>query len=203
MGYIYWFYTTYFTDFLSETVGGIYLQQENENAESLSQHYGISLWAIYLFADQAMRNRSKVQKAKTLPITSWRKDHLIALVQDVELVGEANKNRLKEFPVKPIFINPTFPRSANIGGADAQLILGDSLFDIRTSLKKGGQVIDNIVQQVGYYLLNFDLHGKPRYEIDSFTFIFSRHQAVWHIPVSNLILKAKLEADSTKFLSQH
>ena len=76
------------------------------------------------------------------------------------------------------FLNPTFGRaSALVGGADADLVLDDTLIDVKT-VKEASFTRDTFNQLLGYYTLHViggvgDLDPKP--EINRVGVYFSRH----------------------------
>ena len=68
-----------------------------------------------------------------------------------------NKFKLRENNNKIIY-NPSFGKySRSIGGADADIIINDTLIDFKTSsfLNYNNSCIKNLKQLVGYYLLNY------------------------------------------------
>lgn len=79
---------------------------------------------------------------------------------------------------RPIVLNPTFSASEMLGGADADLILGHRLIDIKT-VKKAEADRPNLWQLAGYFLADLEDH----YGIDEVGFYFSRHgsQIAWRV----------------------
>lgn len=115
-------------------------------------------------------------------------------VQDLKnLLAVVNK---KFFVSRTLcLINPTFgPASALVGGADADLVIDDTLIDIKTTKKLSldRRAFDQVL---GYYILHHisgvgDLKPKPA--IKKLAVYFSRYGYLHEIPVSELI-------DSTSF----
>ena len=69
----------------------------------------------------------------------------------------------------PYILNPTFDGSIAIGGADADLIVGGTLIDIKTSIKP--QIAAYFIRELlGYTLLDYS----DRYHIDSIGLYMSR-----------------------------
>lgn len=67
--------------------------------------------------------------------------------------------------------------------ADAQMIIGQTLVDIKTSLKRKPITTESIVQQVAY--VGFDCDN--RYEFKQVVWILPRHQAIVAVPLEKLI----------------
>jgi len=80
--------------------------------------------------------------------------------------------------LEPVVLNPTFKGSIWLEGADADLILGSTLLDIKT-WKNAVPERPDIWQLVGYLLADFD----DGYKIRSAGFYFSRHgsRIVWTV----------------------
>ena len=83
--------------------------------------------------------------------------------------------------------NPSFALSADVGGADANMIIDGTLVDIRTTAKRTPLDLDNIIQQVGYYLLD----AEDEYSIDSITWIYTRQEIMFDHPISYLLSDEK------------
>lgn len=84
-----------------------------------------------------------------------------------------------------IQLNPTFDGSSEVGGADANMIIDNTLWDIRTTAKSSPLTIDTILQQVGYYLLDYS----NTYGISQITWYYTRQNCLFTHPVS-LFLKS-------------
>ena len=79
-------------------------------------------------------------------------------------------------------LNPTFEGSADIGGADADLILYDCLLDIKTTIDPRIQN-RNLYQLLGYVLLDFS----NEYGLDEVGFYFSRQGTTVRWPLTDLL----------------
>ena len=94
------------------------------------------------------------------------------------------------------FINPDFGKASRaIGGADADLILDDTLIDIKTS-KNLVVEQDYLNQLIGYYLLSLigGVNGDPNEKpIKNLGIYFSRHGILWKMPVYQLGPSNKVE----------
>ena len=87
-------------------------------------------------------------------------------------------------------VNPRFAGSIFVGGADANLILRGTLWDIRTTARFAPLSLDDIVQQVGYFLLDFN----NTYELKSVCWYYTRQQSLFTHPIEPLLNKnAKLQ----------
>jgi|GEM_PF-6886152 len=84
-----------------------------------------------------------------------------------------------------LVVNPRFAGSNHVQGADANLILGNTLWDIRTTARFAPLSLDDIVQQVGYFLLDFD----NRYELEDVCWYYSRQQSLFTHPIQPLLIK--------------
>jgi len=107
------------------------------------------------------------------------------------------KNLVSIIPVKKFqtericFLNPTFGNaSLMIGGGDADLIIGESLIDIKTT-KDLKFTKDYFIQLVSYYLLN-EIGGisgyKDKIELNKLGIYFSRHSYLFEFDVEEVIV---------------
>jgi len=92
---------------------------------------------------------------------------------------------------KICFLNPTFGNaSLMVGGGDADLIIGESLIDIKTT-KDLKFTKDYFLQLVSYYLLN-EIGGisgyKDKIEINKLGIYFSRHGYLFEFDVKDIII---------------
>lgn len=72
---------------------------------------------------------------------------------------------------EPVILNPNFGASRLLGGADADLIVGHRLIDIKTTKVKPAPGRQYLWQLAGYVLSDF----KDEYKISEVGFYFSRH----------------------------
>lgn len=84
----------------------------------------------------------------------------------------------------PYVANPRFEGSANVGGADADFVIGDTLFELKTTTRLiASTVRDSLLQLVGYALLDFS----DKYGIRNVGVYFARHGWVATWPIGDLI----------------
>ena len=88
-----------------------------------------------------------------------------------------------------IYINPSFSRSYFVGGADANMIIGNTLFDVRTTAKSRPLTLDNIIQQIAYRLLDSD----NKYGIDKICWYYTRQECMFIHDIGLFIDKNKLQ----------
>jgi hypothetical protein len=109
-------------------------------------------------------------------------DELVALLSIVPF-NDLELNR------EPLILNPGFGKSSNqIGGADADLLLGDLLIDLKTT-KKDSIDVRWLDQLLGYFLLarNERKHRRTFPEIKRLGFYFARRAFLWVQPVSGWV----------------
>lgn len=90
----------------------------------------------------------------------------------------------------PCHMNPNFTYGNVVGGADANMIIGDTLWDIKTTLKRSPFTLDDIIQQVAYVLLD----GEMDYHIRQITWYYTRQLKTFTYPAS-AFLKPKYFED--------
>lgn len=88
-------------------------------------------------------------------------------------------------------MNPTFKYSNLVGGADANMIIGDTLWDVRTTLKRRPFTLDDIIQQIGYVVLNYNM----TFDMKQITWYYTRQMKLFTYPVSKLFNKEVYEHD--------
>lgn len=81
-----------------------------------------------------------------------------------------------------ITCNASYPLSEYLGGADAQIITGNTLIDVRTSAKKLPFSLENFYQQISYVLLDSD----NAYGIEQLVWFYSRQQSVFFYPTDKI-----------------
>lgn len=104
-------------------------------------------------------------------------------------------DRQRETLSTPTILNPTFDGSPDIGGADADLVLGSQLIEIKTTVK---QRIDRLwlYQLAGYLLLDYN----NRYELDGAGFYLGRQGTMLQWPLSEFL--SEIAGDATIPLEQ-
>jgi hypothetical protein len=83
---------------------------------------------------------------------------------------------------QPYVPNPTFAGSVDVGGADADWILGDTLYDCKTSRKRNPFDVQHFLQIVGYVLLDYD----NTYNIQQVGWYFARQQIILEMPINRI-----------------
>ena len=81
-----------------------------------------------------------------------------------------------------ITCNASYPLSGYLGGADSQIITGNTLIDVRTSAKKRPFSLENFYQQISYVLLDSD----DTYGINQLVWFYSRQQSVFFYPTDKI-----------------
>ena len=114
--------------------------------------------------------------------------HLQPTVDDVAAIAASIPSMIPKGPMGAIYLNPTFSGSSDVGGADANMITGSTLWDIRTTAKRNPLTLDHIIQQVGYCLL--DYYGK--YQIQEIAWYYTRQQCLFTHPVEALVKRGAL-----------
>ena len=119
----------------------------------------------------AQRNTSSVADLLGIPEDLWI-DDLCALSR---AFYEAYRERLTD----PVCLNPTFTGSAHIGGADADLILGNSLLEIKTTVTPAITKA-MLYQLIGYVLLDYE----DEYQLKEVGIYMSRQATTlkWNLP---------------------
>jgi hypothetical protein len=93
-----------------------------------------------------------------------------------------------EFVHSEMQLNPNFPASSHVGGADGDLITGDMLVDFKT-VGRDDHDIQAFDQLLGYYLLANHFPGRERDlvvfpEINRVAIYYSRHGFLWSLHTS-------------------
>lgn len=107
--------------------------------------------------------------------------------EDVGGIVSSFKHVLSDHKGKPLTANPCLASGGEVGGADANLIVEYTLWDIRTTAKANPLSLDSIVQQVGYYLLDFE----NKYQLDKICWYYTRQQSVFEHPIAPLLGESK------------
>lgn len=109
------------------------------------------------------------------------------------LLHSCNLNQFK--PQRKIVLNPTFGKGSSlVGGADADLIIDDTLIDIKVTL--GIRLTRPLLNQlIGYYLLFLigKVAGHEDIDIKKLGIYFARHGVLWTIGVNQLGDKKSFE----------
>ncbi len=81
-----------------------------------------------------------------------------------------------------ITCNASYPLSEYLGGADCQIIAGNTLIDVRTTAKKRPFSLENFYQQISYVLLD----SNDTYSINQMVWFYSRQQSVFFYPTDKI-----------------
>jgi hypothetical protein len=103
-------------------------------------------------------------------------------IEDVARIAEGFSS-INPYRLGHLVVNPNFAGSDLVGGADANLITATTLWSIRTTTQKAPLTLDNIVQQVGYYLLDFD----NQYQLDEICWYYIRQQKTLCHPIQPML----------------
>ena len=118
------------------------------------------------------------------------------LVADVCNLSRAFREDARDFFEHSRVLNPTFDGSMAIGGADADMIIGDTLYDIKTySDITAAMVREAIYQLLGYALLDYG----DRYKIRKVGMYLTRQRVKWQAPIWMLIMPME---DVSRHVSQ-
>lgn len=82
-----------------------------------------------------------------------------------------------------VTLNPTFDGSRDVGGADADMIIGDTLVDLKTSRQQRPCDRQDLWQLVGYVLL--DYRGKR--PVSALALDFVRRDKTFSWPLDDLL----------------
>ncbi|MFQ4143303.1 hypothetical protein [Chlorogloeopsis sp. ULAP02] len=93
-----------------------------------------------------------------------------------------------------IICNGSFSLSELIGGADYQILVGNTLVDIRTTAKRRPCTLENFYQQISYCLLDSD----DIYKINQLVWFYSRQQSAFCYPTSKLFRDIKATREEFK-----
>jgi len=87
--------------------------------------------------------------------------------------------------IMPAELNPTFEGSIDVGGADADMVLGDHLFEIKTMTTPRPQDLRYaITQLLGYTLLDY----RDRFGIRNLSICFTRQDKIWSSPLWHFLV---------------
>lgn len=144
-------------------------QLEQADDERLCRHcYVLALYEEFFRAGFTVRSPlytlgagASVSELLALPDAVW--------VEDLCRLSTTFYERCGELIGRPAALNPTFEGSAEIGGADADLIVDRCLIDVKTTVAPKLRK-EMLYQLLGYVLLDYD----DEYGIDSVAFYLSR-----------------------------
>jgi hypothetical protein len=167
---------------------------EEEHEQTLDRY----CFVLSLF-EQVFRSNAYLRGPLMVPTVKHSIEELLALSQDpcISDLGELFTlfyDRYASLLSKPSILNPTFPGSLDIGGADADIIVDGCLIDIKTSVRSQIKA-EYLYQLVGYILLDYDDH----YACDSVGIYMARQGLLFNWPLSEFV--SELTGDNTHSLA--
>lgn len=138
--------------------------------------------------EQAYRGRLCPELTYLIKLPSREKlllempDHA-ASVADIQQLRRGFKLQFVAVNSEPIYINPTFDGSSDINGADAQLIVGTRLIDVRTTMKRRPLNLVGFYQQIAYCLLDYS----DEYGLNKIVWIYPRQQTFLSYSLDRII----------------
>jgi len=125
-------------------------------------------------------------------------DRLLALppqiwVDDLCKLSHLARPHLADLGHEPLHLNPTFAGSSEIGGADADLIAGGCLLDIKTTVDPKFSRTRLLYQLLGYVLLDYP----DAYAITCVGIYLSRQSLVVRWPLQELLSTLLAERKAT------
>lgn len=122
-------------------------------------------------------------------------------IQDMRALYDLIPREFNE-PLAPVLLNPTFGQaSMEVGGADVDLIMGDSMIDIKTT--KNMKLDEYIWSQLVGYLILADVAIKSECllpKIEKFGIYFSRYGYLWKLKSSYVRENLNYEEVKNKLL---
>ena len=116
--------------------------------------------------------------AKTLKILARKYDPNV--VKDLAALSRIFQKNLAAWNVHASVLNPLFAGSADVGGADADLILGSVLIEIKCKKRAIGR--NDIFQLIGYKLLDY----RNWYGINCLGIYFGRYGTLEYWPIKKM-----------------
>ena len=122
-------------------------------------------------------------------------DEYVASV-DEEVAGEVAvlfRVTKEHLPAEGAICGPEFAGSHAVGGADADLIVGSCLYDVKTSVDPRKRLPSQLRQLIGYALLDWD----DKYALDQAGFYYSRQAKYVSWPLTKLLSECTGSATAT------
>lgn len=146
----------------------------------------------------------------------WRPSNLEEFVEkppewipdDIAAQNALYREVMADFLIQPATLNPTFSGGGDVGGADADLVVGGCLIELKSSKKN--LLSKDLYQAIGYCLLDYDdKHGinavavyRSRYGIKHFweidDFLIQAMQCPERLPIMRDKLRQELLAGGGK-----
>lgn len=157
------------------------------NQEKLSKEELLTAIIYLSFLDEIYRE-GKYDLVSSIKNLKEIKNKYINIYEDLNNLTKTLLNLNKEFIGKKIILNPTFKNSSLIGGADADLIIDDTLIDIKTVVN-AIITTEMLSQLIGYLVLSdFD-----NMKIKKIGIYFSRYDELKIFNINDIITKTKYE----------
>ncbi len=158
----------------------------------------------YAMRDGIARKGGKFDNSNLLKL----KPDVKPTLQDVSNIVANFDTLLSVYKNKLTFVNPTFSASSFVGGADANFIIEDTLFQVLTSAKQQPLTIEKVLQPVGYCMLD----TVNQYGLKNIAWYLSRQSVVIKVPINYLVWNAQekintntvhkiIKRNSTKYLN--
>lgn len=107
------------------------------------------------------------------------------VVKDISQLSCAFHSDAKALYAGKAILNPRFRGSHDVGGADADIIVGSTLIDFKCTAKVDATALRNAaLQLLGYVLLDYD----DNYGIGELMVYLPRQRHAWRLPVSACVL---------------
>ena len=127
-------------------------------------------------------------------LAAWQStefSHLLPSMEDESIkLSMLDVSRLAEtitgvwHGIRGAFVDhPTFDGSPDVGGADAQAIMGDMLIDVRCSRKREPFSMSDLYQQFMYCVLDYS----DQYKLKRIGWYFVRQQALLVVPLDRIV----------------
>lgn len=106
------------------------------------------------------------------------------ILRDMNILTGTVEIMYVELEPEKFYLNPKFGLASNaVGGADADLIVDNCLYDIKTTIHPSSDNISWMRQIVGYLLLDY----KDDYNLDSIGIILPRQNLLWKISIEEVL----------------
>lgn len=147
-----------------------------------------SVCLLLALFEQCYRSRRVAQNELARLAPGSTIEQLMAIVPDTavdDVVGlsGAFAQTCSDLLTLPAVCNPIFAQARRVNGADGDIILGQTLIDIKTSARPGLEPKD-LYQLIGYVLLN----DPEQYDIDSVAVYSARRPALVSWPLDDLLM---------------
>lgn len=124
----------------------------------------------------------------------WKNSISQALLDDLYALSQVVVKQYTMFKIQDqeYNLNPTFGEASEaIGGADADLIIDNCMYDIKTTIKPNRAISSWLKQLFGYLLLDY----KNAYNLTRVGIILPRQNIIWEIDVNKAVSLAGAEKD--------